>query len=463
MKKLTLLLIVPIAFTAAAQNRASTSYFGSMIVDFRTEPPTVLQNDVPHAHESPASICDENGNLLFYSNGGRPIGYDTYETGVWNFQHTLIDNEPLIDTAGCFSSWNGAVIVPAPVNKKTIGQRFYLLMNDCIESSVVSPNSNSGLTYALVDMSLNGGTGGILEKRQVVVPYSSTGGHSAYHEPVAACMHANNLDYWIFSYTNDSIFRIRLSEGGFSDFETLFPEQGQLTVSPARNFLATANKVYALDAATGDLTLAADLGDMQQIRSIVFSPAGNLLYVSYEDYTIYQYNLAAPDILASGFLLTTLDTYCRLDLMPNYHIYIRRWFDQGYGGEILCPNTAGIQCGLQMVSPFDLNGGTVGQFTNVPAHYLHHTLMNCFAEVDETAFAGVTVFPNPSATGIFQVEGDPEIEEATVLDPAGKVVLSPEIKGGKTEIDLSGFTAGVYLLQLRKGNGTAYRKLVLAR
>ncbi|CAN5373351.1 hypothetical protein BH09BAC5_BH09BAC5_10600 [soil metagenome] len=68
------------------------------------------------------------------------------------------------------------------------------------------------------------------------------------------------------------------------------------------------------------------------------------------------------------------------------------------------------------------------------------------------------IFPNPSS-GIFQLTfSNPEsIKGIYITDIFGKKLFSPQ---NKTEIDLSNYVAGIYLLNIERGNGNRVKKLV---
>lgn len=101
MKKLACLLFtIIITMNSYAQKEAFNWYFGGRAaINFDTDPPHALTNSVMNNFEGCASISDEDGNLLFYTNG----------TTVWNRDHVVMQNGT--DLYGHESSTQSAVIV----------------------------------------------------------------------------------------------------------------------------------------------------------------------------------------------------------------------------------------------------------------------------------------------------------------------------------------------------------------
>ncbi|MEO7523998.1 MAG: hypothetical protein ABIT58_07875, partial [Ferruginibacter sp.] len=78
-------------------------YFGfHAAVSFNTNPPSGLGNSAMLQEEGCATMCDINGNLLFYTNG----------INVWNRNHQIMSNGSGL--YGHQSSTQAALIVPLP-------------------------------------------------------------------------------------------------------------------------------------------------------------------------------------------------------------------------------------------------------------------------------------------------------------------------------------------------------------
>lgn len=83
--------------------------------------------------------------------------------------------------------------------------------------------------------------------------------------------------------------------------------------------------------------------------------------------------------------------------------------------------------------------------------------------------SALNVYPNPSASGVFQLALDGAIQAGTqlrVTDVLGRTVYSRElnatsVNAKSVSLDLSNEKAGVYLLSLRSASGVASQKLVI--
>ena len=77
--------------------------------------------------------------------------------------------------------------------------------------------------------------------------------------------------------------------------------------------------------------------------------------------------------------------------------------------------------------------------------------------------ASVSVYPNPSASGVFAVRVGSGAGGATltVFDAVGRPVRQVAGTGEETRVDLSSFSAGVYVLRVRWPDGRATTKKLL--
>lgn len=174
------------------------------------------------SREASSSISDENGNLLFYTNG----------VDVYNRSHEIMVNGSGLN--GNASSHQGAMIVPRPGNS-TI---YYIFTADALENSLAN-----GYQYSIVDMSLDNGKGGVTVKNN---PLASSG-----TERMAAVRHANGVDIWVL--TNDR-------------FSNIF-----------RTFLVTCAGVQTGPVSTIGEILNTNNDDMYNAGALKFSPDGKML------------------------------------------------------------------------------------------------------------------------------------------------------------------------------------------
>ncbi len=452
-------ILIITSFSLQAQNEAKTLYFGRLGIDFRTNPINFLTNSGMDATENAASICDANGDILFYTNGGESPGNNQTVGGIWNKNHVLMANGILDDSSGCISSYHGSIILPVPSVTKVNGDEYYVFTRDCIESSVMSPNFNAGLRYSKVDMSLNGGLGEVVEKNVSVVPFVAST-LMTNREPLAACKHENGNDFWLFSYNNDSLYSLKITASGIGDYRTYFPEEGKISISPAGNFIYIQSRLYSFDRNSGDLGFVHDFQDDVQC----FSPNGSKMYVS-AGTSVYQYDLEAANIPASEQTLISgagWATYEKLYLAPNGKIYLKTQNDNAFAGIIHCPNSTVADCGLDFTTialpqGYDLSGN----FTNVVADYLFNDPGTCNLGLTEVNAFRLSVFPNPSKDRIqinLSKKGSYSIQ---LFDLKGKEIRKAQFKGDAHTISCADLESGQYLIQIDSDNFVAVKKIII--
>src|SRR6187551_1509883 len=122
--------------TAIAQNQVAVWYFGyNAGLDFNTSPPVSLPGNL-YIAEGCASICDNNGSLLFYTNGN--VVYD----------HNLSQMPNGYGLNGGASSSQAALIIPQPGSSNI----YYIF-------TTAEMAGTNGFEYSTVDMSLQSGLG----------------------------------------------------------------------------------------------------------------------------------------------------------------------------------------------------------------------------------------------------------------------------------------------------------------
>jgi gliding motility-associated-like protein len=182
-----------------AQKQANVWVFGTGdVLDFNPGNPIGYSGIPMYTQEGSASICDSAGNLMFYTNGG---GRETFPSSVnndpghiWNRNFNVMYNMQGIEGGG-FSAIQSAVIFKKPGEDK----KYYVFTMEEYEDTVsasasviaVQPNGR-GLSYFVVDMTLNNGLGGVVQADERVFAPSFEG--------LCAIRHQNGDDYWILAH-----------------------------------------------------------------------------------------------------------------------------------------------------------------------------------------------------------------------------------------------------------------------
>ena len=267
-----------------------------------------------------ASICDTSGNLLFYTNGEY----------VANYLHEKIPGSDTINPGAIFNDYSpfgypvtqGAIILPSPMENED--HFFYLFHETGAYSNGNISFHASGLYYTVIDMSMNGGTGGIVAKRKPA--FEGTLRYGKF----SAVKHANGHDWWIIvpELANSTFHRILLDTAGvsFAGSQSIgFPSHpleglGQAVFSPDGKKLARYAAItlehgadldlYDFDRCTGLLSnpLHLTIQDSCYGGGVAFSPNSRYLYVS-STFHLYQFDMEADDVLASKDTVAVFDGY----------------------------------------------------------------------------------------------------------------------------------------------------------
>ena len=165
--------------------------FGRIVIDFNPVVPTIHREDREMQFmESCASICDTNGNLLFYSNG----------IYIANAAHEHMENGDGINPGPWTSSYpsglpvpQGLLILPIPDS----GNK-YLLLHGLLDFPPMTGPVYSHLYYSVIDMDLDNGLGGVVEKNIEIIE------DTLFRGRITATRHANGRDWWIIVPENNT-------------------------------------------------------------------------------------------------------------------------------------------------------------------------------------------------------------------------------------------------------------------
>lgn len=306
-------------------------YFGDFAgIDFNHEPPVPLLNSAMTTSEGCATVCDENGNLMFYSDG----------VTVWNKNHKPMPNGT--NLKGNTSSTQSAIVVPDPGNRF----QFYLFTVSAEEVD------QYGLYYSIIDTRLNGGLGDVTTVKNVFLMKEAS-------EKLTATRHDNNKDVWIASferYTN-TYYTFLLSDKGIGKpIKTSTGKilkqaniHGHLRFSHDGTLLVMGYaydntvQICRFDKKTGKPSWWFNIeGDDMFAYGLEFSPDDSKLYIgNHSKATVYQVDMkagSASEIKASMRRMATTSRYAdALQVGPDGKIYMAL-NDYEYLGVIPNPN-----------------------------------------------------------------------------------------------------------------------------
>ncbi len=324
---------VKINYAPNQSNHAMNWYFGDQAgITFNTADgePIALTNSAMEAFEGCSTFSDENGDLLFYTNG----------VTVWNKNHAIMQNGSGL--LGDMSSTQSSIIIKQPGNANI----YYLFTTDAISTS-------NGFNYSVIDVSLQNGLGEVTIKNQLLSNTST--------EKVTASLHSDNSAIWIIGHelSNNNYTAYLLDETGLNTTPVVssigsnnggLVAQGQMTSSPDSKRLVNALKdkieIFDFNQTTGQFSnlITLEGNGICSSYGIEFSPTSRFLY-SQQCFGLFQYDLHAGDtqaILDSRVQLSS--TFLRsLHLGPNGKLY-GAIFNETHICAVNFPDRKGTDC-----------------------------------------------------------------------------------------------------------------------
>uniref|UniRef100_A0A2B4RJ23 DNA topoisomerase 2 n=1 Tax=Stylophora pistillata TaxID=50429 RepID=A0A2B4RJ23_STYPI len=167
-----------------AQKQNYYWYFGNGAgLNFNTNPPTAVTDGKVRTFEGSATISDENGDLLFYTDG----------TTVWDKNHTVMPNGTGL--RGSSSSTQSGVLVPMPGD----ANKYYVFTVGFMDPV---------FCYSIVDLSLRGGLGDVMRAYKNIELFTDWSfGRRYAAEKIAAVRHSNGRDFWVIGHDYEKPLR----------------------------------------------------------------------------------------------------------------------------------------------------------------------------------------------------------------------------------------------------------------
>lgn len=333
---------------------------------------TPLTDGKISTEEGCASISDNSGELLFYTDG----------ITVYNRNHEVMQNGQGL--YGDPSSTQSAIIVPAP-GSDTL---FYIFT---VDTSIREGDPNLGFNYSTVDISGNGGNGEVILKNSKLLS-------SCSEKITAVVKDCSDESVWVMTLAtldgtdglSDTFHAFEVNSEGVntnsikSTFRTTFGDRrGNLKFSSNGEKMASANEfdglyIYDFDSETGIVTNPEKINITAPYAnpySVEFSPSNQYLYVhSHSDApaleighnsNLLQFDLLTENISGSEIIIDQKNIYRgALQLAANGKIYrtITNNYLQGtqYLGVINNPNQKGHAANYEHDAVF-LEGGIAMQ------------------------------------------------------------------------------------------------------
>jgi hypothetical protein len=429
-----------------------------------------------------APYYDFQGNMVFYSNGIAVMdqNMDTLQNGELYYNPSF--------TFPQFGSnvINGTLILPKPGHS----DQFFIFHSSYTEPIPPAIIAYGDLYYSIIDMNLNGGSGGITSIKNVLLKDSLWTGN------INAVRHGNGRDWWLIAgknlsdtiytwlVTKDSIFGPygqakgwAFSTTGNVVFQTAFNESGdQFAIAYAYQIgLKKRLMLFDFDRCTGELTNGQmlemiDSGMITQGTSgAQFSKSGRFLYASTGN-CVYQFDMNAVSIQSSRIRVATHDYFpspfpsgfTNMKLGPDDKIYIQTGAGNYAIDVINYPDSAGISCDVQLRqidfnATFGSNGSNIGILPHYPNYWLGALAgSSCDTLVGindaEDSEINLTIAPNPVidfCTLSFPVQKQPGNLE--IINALGEIVIKTTVAPGSQfkKIYLENLSSGLYFCRLK--------------
>lgn len=461
---------------------------------FSTNITSTLLSTSINFNQSNSSICDIDGNLLYFSDGFKICGPNGVPiqngNGINPGQFSLLLPE------SSFPFFQSHMILPYPGS----GSQYFLIH----ENGTVGDNTTggwiiTGLYYSLIDKEINNGQGGVIQKNTLLMSDTLDRGG------ITAVRHGNGRDYWLLipKYQHALYYRILISsfgitldgtqEIGSQTSEhgytlTTYSPNGQIFVKVTDHVAQIHNVgvgLFSFDRCSGYLSNFQDLSYVETgcdfIVGVEISDNNQFLYLITQ-HNIYQYDLTISDIISSKTLVAQLDSF-NTSCGGNYNFYDSQKMPDGrifiststqFITIIQNPDVSGSGCNVQQ-HVLQLSQGP----TFLP-NFPNFRLGNLEGSVCDSLFTtnteelrdkkeAVVLFPNPAKDKLnisFPAKVDINSSKILLTNATGQQMPCNivSLRSGLLTLSVQDFPCGVYSISLSSKDDTQFfRKFVIAR
>jgi hypothetical protein len=443
--------------------------FGISRLDFNSGSPIItydsLEMEFRHTH---ANISDDQGNLLFYTNG-------IYIADATN--DTMINGSG-INPGGYANYVPDGMLIPQGVLilKKPSSQNLFYLFHNTADDY---PNSSISyrLYMSIVDMNNIGGLGSVIIKNFALINDSLNPGK------ITACKHANGRDWWIVCHrvNSNKYYKILFTPTGLPQVSSQnigairLDDAGQAKFSPDGNYFGYTYEqggfdLFHFDRCNGMFTNIMNdtvFNPLGFNSGLEFSPNSQFVYVCNSE-DIYQYDVTSPNVLATKTIVAVYDgfknpppfqlgTYLVWpQLAPDGKIYITTGNSTFFFHTIDDPDLPGMSCSVNQhsvqIPAFNFNtipnhpNYFLGALTGSPCDTLVGVGLNTLQEIK------LSVAPNP-VKDFFTLSFPVQDHEGTleVINSLGEIVIQTSVSPWSQykKLNLRNFPTGLYFCKMK--------------
>jgi type IX secretion system substrate protein len=445
-----------------------------------------IYGDTIFITQTTAGVCDTNGQMIFWTNGGAVFqnNRDTMLNGL--LPHTPLSQ---LFTPSGLNIMQGAIVVPTP----GAPNKYYLFYaSQEYDNSLPGFPVTANVYSSQIDMSLNGGLGAVTNSGVFLED-------SIYLGFLEAVKHANGRDWWIISHqrvgdtflvwliTPNGISSTIRVQGGFNIWDEFLVQldvsndgskicQSYSTTSPViPNYI----NVLDFDRCTGLVSnsITASFNDSSMFGAYCqFSPSGRYVY-SADGWFIYQFDLQAPNFQNSKVLIDTYNgtfapfeaDMAQLARAPDGKIYCSSRNGNYSLHVINDPDSAGLACNFVQNQFYPLNSLNIMAVPNMPNYELGKlvgSVCDTLVGLDESLGKefGFSIYPNPN-NGDFSIsfsQNFTEPIEIMITDAIGKTLYKNSISIPSSSFQLNlNLKSGIYYCSVISDSAIKTRKFLV--
>lgn len=450
---------------------------GSLVVD--TSECNII---APLPANSTASICDRQGNILFYI-GQKELPDCQCRAEVYSSDDNMVENGDSLNFAYVLSNTYTISMIPSPADTN----QFYILQFQEADFATWY-NCQNGFSYSLIDKSFNNGQGKVIQKNIPVMNDTLAGW-------MAITRHANGRDWWIVmheitrGYSSDIFYVFLLSPTGFSApfIEHIGPKvsalqffgiQGSAKFSPDGSRMLFANMgtndaaLFDFDRCSGQLSNYQPLLENIHFDSttntgpqspiyVSFSPNGQIGYLLSPWY-LFQQDLNNISNIRIDSFYNNLEVVYN-ELAPDGKLYFVQYHYQLPSGTldknffiINNPNVFGSGCNAQ-----DTALNLLGHHPNDAMPYIPNYGLGPLAgspcdtlgvkEIPKPNYH-ISIAPNPASnrTTVFYTLPNGAEAQLSIYNNLGLLLQTTTLKKGTNhlDIDVSKLPSGLYYVSV---------------